>query len=117
MRNRAAAARRNINAVFQTLPGASFTVNGAAAAKDAALLSLGSDLRLANNVSLGLKFDSEIAQTSRSFAGQGALRVVRDSAVEGGRDWFNGLRVRSRSLVQPHPRHARPPVAMRHGIE
>lgn len=67
---------RNINAVFQTLPGASFTVNGASAAKDAALLSLGSDLRLANNVSLGLKFDSEVAQGSRSFAGQGIVRYA-----------------------------------------
>jgi hypothetical protein len=43
-------------------------------AKDAALLSLGSDLRLANNVSFGLKFDSEVAWASRSFAVQGIVR-------------------------------------------
>jgi uncharacterized protein YhjY with autotransporter beta-barrel domain len=38
-------------ATFQTLPGASFTVNGAAPARDSALATAGAELRLLNGVS------------------------------------------------------------------
>jgi uncharacterized protein with beta-barrel porin domain len=48
-------------AVFQTLPGASFIVNGATPAKDSALASAGAELRLANGVTLLGKFDGEFA--------------------------------------------------------
>src|SRR5262245_26246940 len=44
-------------AVFQTLPGSNFTVDGATAAKNSALASAGVELRLANGVTLLGKFD------------------------------------------------------------
>jgi uncharacterized protein with beta-barrel porin domain len=45
-------------AIFQTLPGASFIVNGATPAKNSALTSAGAELRLANGVSLLAKWSS-----------------------------------------------------------
>jgi outer membrane autotransporter protein len=43
--------------LFQTLPGASFIVNGATPAKNSALTSAGAELRFANGVTLLAKFD------------------------------------------------------------
>jgi outer membrane autotransporter protein len=63
-------------AVFQTLPGASFIVNGAAPAKDSALVSTGTELRLANGVSLIGKFDGELARRSSTYAGTGMVRYA-----------------------------------------
>lgn len=65
-----------LNATFQTLPGAGFTVNGATAATNLALLSAGAEYRLANNVSFGAKFDGELANTSQTYAGTGTVRYV-----------------------------------------
>ena len=64
-----------LTAVFQALPGASFVVNGATPAKDAALASAGAELRLANGVTLSAKFDGEFANNAQTYAGNGALRV------------------------------------------
>jgi autotransporter-associated beta strand protein len=61
-------------ALFQTLPGASFIVNGATPAKNSALTSAGAELRLANGVSLLAKFDGEFASHSSTYAGTGTLR-------------------------------------------
>jgi hypothetical protein len=63
-------------AVFQALPGASFIVNGAAPAKDSALVSAGTELRLANNIALLAKFDGEFANRSQTYAGTGTLRYT-----------------------------------------
>jgi autotransporter-associated beta strand protein len=63
-------------AVFQALPGASFVVNGAAPAKDSALVSAGPELRLANGVSLLGKFDGEFASRSSTYAGTGTVRYA-----------------------------------------
>jgi uncharacterized protein with beta-barrel porin domain len=65
-----------LGAVFQALPGASFTVNGAAPPKDSALVALGTELRISRNWSLVAKFDSEFAQRSQTFAGTGSLRCM-----------------------------------------
>jgi outer membrane autotransporter protein len=62
--------------VFQTLPGASFIVNGATAAKNSALTSAGAELRLANGVSLLAKFDGEFASHSSTYAGTGTVRYT-----------------------------------------
>ncbi|MDB5599849.1 MAG: autotransporter protein [Xanthobacteraceae bacterium] len=67
---------QSINAAFQTLPGASFTVNGAQAAPNAALLSAGAELRLVNNWSVAAKFDGEFASGARTYAGTGTVRYV-----------------------------------------
>jgi autotransporter-associated beta strand protein len=63
-------------AVFQTLPGASFIVNGATPAKNSALTSAGAELRLANGVSLLAKFDGEFASHSSTYAGTGIVRYT-----------------------------------------
>jgi uncharacterized protein with beta-barrel porin domain len=47
--------------VFQSLPGASFIVNGVVPAQNSALTSTGAELRLANGVTLLAKFDGEFA--------------------------------------------------------
>jgi uncharacterized protein YhjY with autotransporter beta-barrel domain len=63
-------------AVFQTLPGASFIVNGATPAKDSALASAGAEYRLANGVTLLAKFDGEFASHSSTYAGTGTIRYA-----------------------------------------
>jgi outer membrane autotransporter protein len=63
-------------AVFQTLPGASFIVNGATPAKNSALASAGAEYRLANGVTLLAKFDGEFAAHSSTYAGTGTLRYT-----------------------------------------
>ena len=60
--------------VFQTLPGASFIVNGAIPAQNSALTSLGAELRFANHISLLAKFDGEFASRSSTYAGTGTIR-------------------------------------------
>jgi uncharacterized protein with beta-barrel porin domain len=63
-------------ALFQTLPGASFVVNGATPAKNSALTSAGAELRLANGVALLAKFDGEFASHSSTYAGTGTVRYT-----------------------------------------
>jgi autotransporter-associated beta strand protein/T5SS/PEP-CTERM-associated repeat protein len=65
-----------LGAVFQALPGASFIVNGAAPVKNSALVSGGTELRLANGVSLLGKFDGEFASRSSTYAGTGMVRYT-----------------------------------------
>jgi autotransporter-associated beta strand protein len=61
---------------FQALPGASFIVNGATLAKNSALTSAGTELRLANGVTLLAKFDGEFAAHSTTYAGTGTMRYT-----------------------------------------
>jgi len=63
-------------ALFQTLPGASFIVNGATPAKNSALVSEGAELRLANGVVLLAKFDGEFASHSSTYGGTGTVRYT-----------------------------------------
>jgi autotransporter-associated beta strand protein/T5SS/PEP-CTERM-associated repeat protein len=63
-------------ALFQTLPGAGFVVNGATPAKNSALTSAGAELRLANGVALIGKFDGEFASHSSTYAGTGTVRYT-----------------------------------------
>jgi autotransporter-associated beta strand protein/T5SS/PEP-CTERM-associated repeat protein len=66
----------SLAALFQTLPGASFVVNGATPAKNSALTSAGAELRLANGVVLLAKFDGEFASHSSTYAGTGTVRYA-----------------------------------------
>ena len=66
----------DVTASFQALPGASFTVSGATLAPNAALLSAGAEMRLANHVTIGAKLDGEFARGSRSYAGTGTVRYA-----------------------------------------
>ena len=68
-------------AVFQTLPGASFIVNGATPAKNSALASAGAELRLANGISLLAKFDGEFASTRRPTPAQGRCATGGEATV------------------------------------
>ena len=65
---------RGISATFQTLPGASFVVNGAASAHDAALLTGAAELKWLNGVSLSGTFEGEFSNVTRSYAGKGIAR-------------------------------------------
>jgi YVTN family beta-propeller protein/autotransporter-associated beta strand protein len=66
----------SLAALFQTLPGASFVVNGATPAKNSALTSAGAELRLANGVILLGKFDGQFASHSSTYAGTGTVRYT-----------------------------------------
>jgi uncharacterized protein with beta-barrel porin domain len=63
-----------LNASFESLPGTSFTVNGAPIPHDSALTSVGAQLWFTPNWSLLAKFDGEFAQSTQTYAGSGTLR-------------------------------------------
>lgn len=65
---------RNIGAFFQVVPAANFIVNGAAQARDLALVTLSAETRWANGLSLAAAFDGEFAGAARSYAGKGIVR-------------------------------------------
>jgi uncharacterized protein with beta-barrel porin domain len=65
-----------LDAVFQSMPGSTFVVNGAAPPADSALVSAGAELRLTANWSLAAKFDSAFAGTSQTYSGSGTLRFT-----------------------------------------
>ena len=67
---------RPIDAAFAALPGFGFTVVGAAAAADTALVSAGAELKWRNGVSLRAKFDGEFGGGTQIYAGTGALRYA-----------------------------------------
>ena len=61
-------------ATFQTLPGASFVVNGAAAAHDAALTTASAEMKFIGGISLSATFEGEFSDVTRSYAGKGVAR-------------------------------------------
>ena len=63
-------------AAFQTLPGADFTVIGAAPIRDSALLSLGSEVLVSKrSLAVAAKLDSQLASHAQTYTGTGTLRV------------------------------------------
>lgn len=67
---------RNIGATFQTLPGASFVVNGAAQSADKALATASAEVKWINGFSLAGTFEGEFSNTTRSYAGKGVVRYA-----------------------------------------
>jgi autotransporter-associated beta strand protein len=67
---------RNIQAVFQTLPGASFVVNGAALAHDSALTTASAEMKWLNGFSLAATFEGEFSSVTSSYAGKGVARYA-----------------------------------------
>lgn len=67
---------RSATATFQSLPGATFTVNGAQPSANAALVSAGAELAWGNGWSVAANFDGEFSSNTRSYAGRGSLRHV-----------------------------------------
>ncbi len=69
-------ADRNIAATFQTLPGASFVVNGAAQAHDSALTTASIEMKWINGWSAAATFEGEFSDVTRSYAGKGVVRYA-----------------------------------------
>ena len=66
----------HIQAAFQTLPGTSFVVDGAAAPRNAALTSAVAELRMTNGATLIGKFDGKFASGAHTLAGTGTLKYT-----------------------------------------
>jgi uncharacterized protein with beta-barrel porin domain len=64
----------SLSAAFESLPGSSFTVNGAPIPQNSALASAGAQLIFTANWSLLAKFDGEFANGSQTYGGSGTLR-------------------------------------------
>ncbi|WP_249119249.1 MULTISPECIES: autotransporter domain-containing protein [unclassified Bradyrhizobium] len=67
---------RSIGATFQTLPGASFVVNGARQAADAALVTGSAEMKWINGWSIAGSFEGEFSNVTESYAGKGVVRYA-----------------------------------------
>ncbi|SDD28884.1 autotransporter outer membrane beta-barrel domain-containing protein [Bradyrhizobium brasilense] len=67
---------RTVGAVFQTLPGAAFVVNGAAQASDSALTTASAELKWRNGWSAAATFEGEFSNVTQSYAGKGVMRYT-----------------------------------------
>jgi len=67
---------RAIGATFQTLPGASFVVNGAAQSAGKTLTTGSAEIKWTNGFSLAGTFEGEFSSNSRSYAGKGVARYA-----------------------------------------
>ena len=65
---------RGIAATFQTLPGASFVVNGATQSRDKALTTAAAEVKWMSGFSLAASFEGEFSGGARSYAGKGIAR-------------------------------------------
>ena len=67
---------RNVTAVFQTLPGAAFVVNGAAQAHDSALLTGAAEMKWLSGWSVAAIFEGQFSNVTDSYAGKGVVRYT-----------------------------------------
>jgi uncharacterized protein with beta-barrel porin domain len=67
---------RSIASTFQSLPGASFVVNGAAQAADSALVTASVEKKWINGWSAAATFEGEFSDVTRSYAGKGVVRYT-----------------------------------------
>ncbi len=67
---------RSLAATFQTLPGATFVVNGAAMARDTALVSAAVETRWQDGWSATAGFEGEFSDVTQSYSGKGVLRYA-----------------------------------------
>ncbi|HYS45168.1 MAG TPA: autotransporter outer membrane beta-barrel domain-containing protein, partial [Rhizomicrobium sp.] len=67
---------RSIGATFQSLPGASFVVNGAALAADSALATASAEIKWITGWSAAATFEGEFSNVTRSYAGKGVVRYA-----------------------------------------
>jgi uncharacterized protein with beta-barrel porin domain len=65
---------RSIMPVFQTLPGASFIVSGAAQAHDSALTTASAEMKWLNGWSAAGTFEGQFSNVTTSYAGKGIAR-------------------------------------------
>ena len=64
----------SVTAIFQSLPGASFVVNGARPNPDAALVSAGAELKWLSGFSLAATFEGEFSGNVTSYGGKGVAK-------------------------------------------
>ncbi len=64
---------RTTNAVFQVLPGAEFTVNGAELAENSLLVSAGADMWFGSGFGLAATFESELSNVSETYGGNARI--------------------------------------------
>ncbi|MDH2348942.1 autotransporter domain-containing protein [Bradyrhizobium sp. SSUT77] len=67
---------RAIGATFQTLPGASFVVNGAGQAGEAALATASAEVKWIGGLSLAATFEGEFSGVSQSYTSKGVARYA-----------------------------------------
>jgi uncharacterized protein with beta-barrel porin domain len=67
---------RTVGAVFQTLPGSAFVVNGGAQARDSALTAASVQMNWLNGWSASATFEGEFSNVTRSYAGKGVVRYT-----------------------------------------
>jgi uncharacterized protein with beta-barrel porin domain len=67
---------RSIASTFQSLPGASFVVNGAAQASDSALVTASLEKKWLSGWSAAATFEGEFSDVTRSYAGKGVVRYA-----------------------------------------
>jgi len=67
---------RAVGATFQTLPGASFVVNGARQASNSALTTAAAEIKWMNGWSVAGTFEGEFSDVTRSYAGKGVVRYA-----------------------------------------
>ncbi|SDN04826.1 autotransporter domain-containing protein [Afipia sp. GAS231] len=67
---------RSAIAIFQTLPGATFAVNGAQPAANAALASLGAEMKWHNGWSTAGYFEGEFSRATTGYAAKGSVKYA-----------------------------------------
>lgn len=65
---------RAVTALFQTLPGTSFVVNGARADADSALVSASAEMKWLSGFSIAGTFDGEFSGNVTSYSGKGVFK-------------------------------------------
>jgi len=65
---------RAVTALFQTLPGASFVVNGARVDADSALVSASAEMKWLSGFSIAGTFDGEFSGNVTSYSGKGVFK-------------------------------------------
>ena len=65
---------RNVQAVFVTLPGSAFVVNGAQPAADTALTTVSAETLWRNGWSAALTAEAQLSDTTHSYSGKGVVR-------------------------------------------
>lgn len=65
---------RFVNAAFQTLPGAAFTVGGAQPAADSALVGGRAEMKWRNGFSLAGTVEGEFSRSTQTYTGKGTVR-------------------------------------------
>ncbi len=67
---------RSVSATFQSLPGASFVVNGARQASDSALTTATAEVKWMNGWSMAATFEGEFSKVTSSYGGKGVVRYA-----------------------------------------